>query len=95
MPAFPSGEAIAVTYDATISASTGVTFSTSPKSTEIEVTAIDKGIFMNWGTVAASSTVFDNFIPAGSSKRFVIPSGVLGATFIQEAATAKLVVVEK
>jgi hypothetical protein len=92
MTAFPSGEANAVTYDATISSSTGVTFNAATK--EIEVTAVDKGIFMNWGTVAASSTVFDNFIPANTSKRFAISSQT-GATFIEQAATAILVVIEK
>lgn len=95
MPAFPTGEAIAVTYDATISASTAITFSTSPRPVVILVTAIDKGIFMNWGSTAASSTVFDNFIPAGTTQQLVIPSDILGATFIEESATAKLVVIEK
>ena len=90
---FPTGEAIARVYDATISASTALTFDTTTKI--IEVTAIDKGIFMNWGTTAASSTVFDNFIPQNTSRQFIVPSNVTAATFIEEQATARIVVLEK
>ena len=47
---------------------------------------------MKWGATA-SSTSFDEFIPANTTAVFV----VLAATvqFIQESATAKLVVIEK
>lgn len=81
---------LAVTYDATISASTTVTFATGSKY--IEVSAIDKGVFMKWGATASSSA-FDEFIPANTSKTFVILAAT--AQFIEEAATAKLVVIEK
>lgn len=81
---------LAVTYDATISASTTVTFAAGSKY--IEVSAIDKGVFMKWGATASSSA-FDEFIPANTSKTFVILAAT--AQFIEEAATAKLVVIEK
>lgn len=86
----PKAPTLEETYDATISASTAITLNTS--ATWIEVSAIDKGIFMKWGATA-SSTDFDEFIPANTSKKFVI----LAATvqFIEESATAKLVVIEK
>lgn len=86
----PKAPTLEETYDATISASTAITLNTS--ASWIEVSAIDKGIFMKWGATA-SSTDFDEFIPANTSKKFVI----LAATvqFIEESATAKLVVIEK
>jgi hypothetical protein len=83
---------LAITYDATISASTAVTFNTA--STTIEVSAIDKGVFMKWAATASSSS-FDEFISANTTRVYVIPSGTPSAQFIEESATAKLVVIEK
>lgn len=79
------------TYDATISTSTSITLNTN--SRYIEVSAIDKGIFMKWGATA-SSTDFDEFIPANTTRLFVIPA-VTTVQFIEESATGKLVVLEK
>lgn len=89
----PAVEALAVTYDATISASTAITFNAA--TSLIEVCAIDKTVLMNWGTTAASTTVFDEAIPLNSVRQFYIPTGVAAANFIEEVATAKLIVIEK
>lgn len=89
----PGFEALAVTYDATISASTEITLNAS--TTMISVTAIDKAILLNWGTSDASTTVFDECIPANDTRHFYVPAGVAAVNFIEEAATAKLVCVEK
>ena len=86
----PKAPTLEETYDATISASTEVTFATG--TSYIEVSAIDKGIFMKWGATASSSD-FDEFIPANTSKKFVVLAAT--AQFIEEAATGKLVVIEK
>jgi hypothetical protein len=86
----PKAPTLEETYDATVSSSTTITFNTA--ATYIEVSAIDKGIFMKWGATA-SSTDFDEFIPANTSKKFVIMATT--AQFIEESATAKLVVIEK
>jgi len=86
----PKAPTLVATYDATISGSTTVTFNTA--SEYIEVTAIDKGIFMKWGATASSSA-FDEFIPANTSKTFIIQAAT--AQFIEQAATAILVVIEK
>ncbi len=86
----PKAPTLEETYDAAISASTAVTFASETEY--IEVSAIDKGIFMKWGATA-SSTDFDEFIPANTSKRFVVLAA--SAQFIEESATAKLVVIEK
>ena len=84
--------ALAVTYDATISSSTTVTL--NAKTTVIEVTAIDKGIFMHWGA-AATSSAFDEFIAPNTTRTYIVPAGQTSVQFLEETATAKLVVIEK
>ena len=88
----PKGVPLAITYDATISASTSVTLNAS--TTYIEVTAIDKGIFLKWGATA-SSTTFDEFIGANQTRAYIVPVGQTSVQFIEEVATAKLVLIEK
>lgn len=88
----PKSATIVATYDATINASTALTL--NAKTAVILVTAIDKGIFLKWNATASSSA-FDEFIGAGQTKLIVRPADVTTANFIEEAATAKLVVLEK
>lgn len=83
--------ALAQTYDSTISSSTEIAFNANTST--IEVHAIDKGIFMKWGTDDVTNANFDHFIPADTTKTFHVGS-TTAANFLQEAATAKLVVVE-
>lgn len=89
----PAVQALAVTYDATISASTEITLNAS--TTIIEVCALDKAVLLNWGTDDASTTVFDEVIAPNTVRQFAVPSGISAVNFIQESATAKLVVIEK
>ena len=93
IPLTPAVQALAVTYDATISASTEITLNAS--TSLIEVCAIDKTVLMNWGTTDASTTVFDEVIPLNTVRQFYVPENVTAVNFIEEAATAKLVVIEK
>lgn len=80
------------TYDATISSSTSITLATGAST--IEVTAIDKGVFMKWGATASSSD-FDEFIAPNTTRIYVIPTGTTTVQFVEESATAKLVMIEK
>jgi len=89
----PAVQALVVTYDATISTSTQITLNAA--TTLIAVSAIDKTILINWGTTSASTTVFDEVINLNTTRQFFIPVGVGAVNFIEEAATAKLCVVEK
>lgn len=95
----PAVVALDETYDATISASTELTLNSS--TTLIEVCAIDKAILLKWGTTDVSTTDFDEVIPANTVRQFYIPvdsaTGVLftAVNFIEQAATAILVVIEK
>lgn len=83
---------LAVTYDATISGSTLITLNSG--TTYIEVTALLKGIFMKWGAVATSAS-FDEFIAPDSTRQYIVPTGTSTVQFIEEAASAHLVVIEK
>lgn len=80
------------TYDATISSSTSIILNASTKY--IEVTALLKGIFMKWGGTASSSD-FDEFIAPESTRTYIVPNGTSTVEFIEEAASAHLVVIEK
>lgn len=91
MPKVPQ-VALEETYDASISASTEITLNTS--TTSIEVTVIDKAVFMKWGTSDVSSTDFDACIPQNTTRVFDVPADITAVNFIEEAATAKLAVVE-
>lgn len=83
---------LVATYDATVSSSTEITLNAG--TTSIEVTAVDKGIFMKWGGVASSSD-FSEYIGAGITQLYIVPDGITTVQFIQQAATAALVVIEK
>ncbi len=84
--------ALAVTYDTTISSATDITLNAS--TALIEVTAINNGVFLRYQT-AVSSSNFDEFILADSTRHFVIPAGVTVVSVIEETASAKVVVIEK
>lgn len=90
IPAATSKPLVAA-YDATVSSSTAI--SLNSKTTSLEVSAIDKGIFLKWDATA-SSTAFDGFIPANTSKVFSVPRDTVTANFIEESATAKLICIE-
>lgn len=88
---------VARTYDATVSASTEVTFNSA--STLIQVTAITAPILLKWGVDDASTSAFDAVISPNESLWFNIPvqtSGAIytAANFIQTAVNAILIVVE-
>lgn len=95
----PSVKAVAVTYDATISATTEITLNAA--TTFIEVGAIDKTILLRWGTGDASTSAFDEVISLNTVRQFYVPvdstTGVLytAVNFIEQAATAILVCIEK
>ena len=89
----PAVVALEENYDATISTSTEITLNTA--TTLIEVCAIDKAILLKWGTSDASTSDFDEVIPANTVRHFYIPKDIAAVNFIEQAATAILVVVEK
>lgn len=98
LPLTPAVTALAITYDTTVSSSTTVTFNAN--TTLIEVSAISQGVFLKWGG-AASTSSFDEFIQAGSTRHYVVPINsstnlpYTTAQFIEQAASATLIVIEK
>lgn len=87
------------TYDATISSSTELTLNAATKT--IEVAALDKAIFLKWGTSDASTADWDAVIPANTVRAFAIPINsatnlpYTAVNFIEQATTAILAVSEK
>ena len=88
----PQAPTLVATYDATISSSTAITLNAG--TTYLVVTAVDKTIFLKWNATASSSA-FDEVIGANTTKVYKRPSGVTTANFIEQAATAILIVLEK
>lgn len=73
-------------------AAVSVTLNTS--TSLIEVNAISNGMFMKYAA-GASSSDYDEYIQAGATRHYVIPSGVTVISFIGDAGTAKLRLIEK
>lgn len=89
----PNVVALEETYDTSVSASTEITLNTG--ATFIEVTAVDEGIFLKWGTDDVTSADFDEYIAKDSTRQYFVPEGETAVNFIQRAATAILVLIEK
>lgn len=98
LPLTPSVLALAVTNNGSLSGSATVTFQTT--TTFIEVSALSQGVFMKWGATASSSA-FDEYIQAGFTRHYTVPvNSTTGlpyttAQFIQQAASATIIVIEK
>lgn len=94
----PRTISLARTVDTTISSSTEITFNTSTKL--IRVYAIDKDVYMKWGTDDVTASNFDEVIPANQICDFYIPNQTgntlyTAANFIERAATGGVIVIEK
>jgi hypothetical protein len=50
---------------------------------------------MKWGTADVTVSNFDEVIPAGQIRDFLVPSGETAVNFIEREASATLVVIEK
>jgi len=92
VPLVPSRTALATTVDTTISSSTTVTLNAS--TTFIEVNALSQGIYMKYGATVSSAS-FDEYIQAGSVRHYFIPQGTTQVSFVEQAASGTLIVIEK
>lgn len=88
----PAKIALAKTYDATISSATDLTLNAA--TTYIEVSAIDKGIFLKYGSTA-SSTDYDEFISANTTRAYIVPANISTISVIQQSASAAVSIIEK
>lgn len=95
----PASVALARTIDATISSSTEITLNAS--TTIIRVYAIDKDVYLKWGTDDVTASNFDEVIPANQIVDLMVPTvattGVLytAINLIERSATATVIVIEK
>ena len=93
----PPSLALARTVDATISASTEITFAAG--ASIIRVYAIDRDVYMKWGTADVTASNFDEVIPANQICDFFIPVDTAlpftAANFIERLATGGIIVIEK
>lgn len=93
----PRSIALARTVDATISASTEITLNAA--TTFIRVYALDKDVYMKWGTADVTASNFDEVIPANQICDFYVPLETTtlytAVNFIERAATGGVIVIEK
>lgn len=89
----PDVVALARTVDASISGSTEITLNVA--TSFISVYAIAKDVYMKWGTTDVSASNFDEVIPAGQIRDFLVPNGETAVNFIEREASATVIVVEK
>lgn len=89
----PDVLALARTVDATISSSTEITL--NKETTFVQVYAIAKDVYLKWGTADVTASNFDEIIPAGQVKTYMVPSGISALNVIEREATATVIIIEK
>lgn len=90
----PAIAALVVTKNDAVSNTSEVDITLNTSTTYIRVTTLDNGLFMKYGTTA-TSTDFDEYIPAGQTFDYVIPKSVTVISVIADAAAAKVRIIEK
>lgn len=94
----PASIALARTVNASISASSTITFNAA--TSIIRIYAISQDIYLKWGSTAVTSSNFDEVIPAGQIVDLVVPADSTGALYttiriIERTASATIIVIEK
>lgn len=83
----------------TISSSTSVTL--DQRTEIIEVTAVGAGIYLRWGTSSVTSSNFDEYVPPGATRYYVVPinrstgSRYTGLHILQDGTGGKARIIEK
>ncbi len=95
----PSVVALSQGVNASISSSS--TLAITDGATILRIYAVDKDIFLKWGSTAVTSSNFDEVIPANQICDFVIPIEVQPSTLyttcrvIERSATATMIYTQK
>ena len=89
----PDVVALARTVDDTISASAEITL--NKQTSIIRVVVAAKDVYLKWGTANVTAANFDEIIQADTYMDFLVPENITAVNFIERAATATLVVIEK
>lgn len=94
IPLSPKVASLATTINASISSATSVTLDTN--TSIIEVQATGANILMKYAAgVTTANNGWDERILDGQVRHYVIPGDVTTISFIQEAATATLGLIQK
>jgi len=97
MQIVPPITALARTYNTSLSSAVQVNLNAG--STFVEVSAISAPIFMKYTTTASYTAVttsnFDEYIGTGFTRHYQIPNGITALSFIEQTASAYLVLIEK
>lgn len=99
IPLAPANIALARTVDATISTSTEITLNAA--TSFVRVYAINKDVYLKWGTDDVTASNFDEVIPAGQICDFIVPKSQPGKALytalnlIEREASATVIVIEK
>lgn len=94
----PTGPALAVTVDPTISSSTEITLNTATRFLRIYATVQD--VFLKWGVADVTAANFDEVIPAGQIVDLFVATDSTGARYtainlIERTTSASVIVIEK
>lgn len=93
MQLVPATAAKAVTNNSSISSHVEITLQAT--TTLIEVSALSQGIFLRYGSTAVTSSAFDEYIQAGTTRHYKVPAGITAVSVLQQAASATLILIEK
>ncbi len=93
MQLVPDTAALAVTNNGSISSHVEITLQAT--TTLIEVSALSQGIFLRYGSTAVTTSAFDEYIQAGTTRHYKVPAGITAVSVLQQAASATLILIEK
>lgn len=92
VPLVPAVRALAVTQDDTISSATDLALEAG--TSFIEVSALYGGVYMRYAATASAANS-DEYIQAGATRHYYIPTGITTVSFIQDQAGAAIRVIQK
>lgn len=89
----PDVVSLARTVDNSISSSTEITLNTA--TTYVSVYAIAKDVYLKWGTADVTASNFDEVVPAGQIRNFLVPASITAVNLIERESGATVIVIEK
>lgn len=93
LPLTPDQAAKKIIVSSTMSASSVITLQTG--TTLLEVNAVNQGVFLKYGSASVTTANADEYILPNTVRHYVLPSGTSTVALKEEAATAKVIVIEK
>jgi endoglucanase Acf2 len=91
----PGTSSLQVTKNDAVSTSTLVADTLHTSTTIIRVVSLDNGVFLKYTADSVTSTVFDEYVPAGYVMDFIKPDGCTAISVIADEGTARVRIIEK